>query len=132
MARDLPGYEGGRDAEMFVRLDAISADLTGVGGSLERAAGAIEELHRWMGEAHRSEQRKFDSFDEIYRRSILDTLDYVELLGVEVHKRARRAKLSVAYIELDLDVEEASDGVATTSEGFDGLLEEVNGAGRRL
>ncbi|UEM01863.1 leucine-rich repeat domain-containing protein [Skermanella rosea] len=123
LAPELPDYARERDAEILRRFDDLNGSITGVGKQLASRLPAIDDLHRWAHEDREYRKNKGEGFAEIYSRSLIERLDYVELIGVDVHKRARRAKLSVAYIELDIDLESGAEDASGFSRGFQSLLD---------
>jgi hypothetical protein len=111
--------------ELVKELVGIAPELQdfeaiATGAILGRLTAIIERLDR--PEVERA--AAFAEYERSYLDAIVETLDVVELFGLDLPAEATRHKLSIAYIPLNLDSERA-DRPAEGAVGFKTLLEDM-------
>ena len=93
VAPDLPGHAVERDAELLGKLTRVADQTPEILAALGRTEEKIDEL------AGREERKRAD-YKADYLKAVRKALDYVEILGLDIERTRREAKLSVAYLSL--------------------------------
>ncbi|VTR93433.1 Uncharacterized protein OS=Candidatus Entotheonella sp. TSY1 GN=ETSY1_16225 PE=4 SV=1: NACHT: LRR_4 [Gemmata massiliana] len=123
-ASKLPKFEEENARASLELLNALSRDIDQV---LDDVRFIREQVDKAQGPGAR------DEFALDYRQAVVCELDRVELFGVDLPDELRRAKLTDAYVTLNLedapDEDESDDGAGTatisTETAFDTLLPET-------
>jgi hypothetical protein len=101
VADTLPTFRSTAEAESLQQLSRIEADI-------ETVLDAVRQVERAVVDAPKQESEdKMRRFEADYRQAVRRKLNYMELFGVDIKPESRRHQLSIAYISLSIQAEEA-------------------------
>jgi hypothetical protein len=123
VATQFPRFVDKLAASQLQRISRMEGELSRTLESVRRIEEQVSIL---------SPDKTYARFEADYRQIVSQTVDELELFGVDVDPQSRRYKLSVAYISLSF-LEESSNEEASTLVAAEHLLQELRpGAGRLL
>ena len=97
LASQLPNYNTENFKEILKRFDKLSEDLYKVLDDLEALTDRSYE---------KNHDRKSVDFERDYRAAIARKYDRLNLFGVDLSRKTKRYQLSIAYVALDVDINE--------------------------
>jgi len=124
VATQLPQFDVKLAAAQLQQIGRMQDDLT-------RALESIRKMEEHVTAS--SPDKTHAQFEADYRQVVSQSVDELELFGVDVEPQSKRYRLSVAYISLSLQEEEASEEEESTLISAHHLLQQLKpGAGRLL
>jgi hypothetical protein len=124
-AKQFKGYEVANAAEVLKRLRELAEREQ----RIEAAVGRLDRAHTTW---ERRRSAAWRSFEEAYRDAVLDRWNKLELFGIDVSEEVQgRQKLSIAYIQLNLQSGEGEDETSRIASAEE-LLENAAREGRPL
>lgn len=114
IAPELPGFRGRFAGRVVQHLQSVTEDLDNI-------LGRVDDIHRMVSDSVLDDDRA--RFEGDYRLAVFRRFDYMELLGADIRREARRHPLSIAYVSLSLMEAEGTLDDVGMSRPFEAILD---------
>ena len=104
VAPELPSYELERDATVLERLAEVADNAKKTLDELATLKEQTTRIRTTVDDLATREERQWAEYEAGYRKTVLNALDYVEILGLDIERARREASLSIAYLSLTTSI----------------------------